>query len=182
MESVLTMQIGLTMEENSIKCQRHASIKIGLRVFCYPGTHLNIYLGMGESWLFRRRFEEAREILRAQDDWCDAAKRINNTMPADVTQDNMIRLSERFPESLKHESLVALLRHQVKLNVHCYLPHDIEAMVDHSLEFDFEIAAFHHALSAWQVPEIIKRANTNITIATFAGKLYLCTLCKYACS
>lgn len=117
---------------------------------------------MGESWLFRQRFEEAREILRAQDDWCDAAMRINNTMPADVTEDNMIRLSERFPESLKHESLIALLRHQVKLNVHCYLPQDLEAMVDHSLEFDFEIAAFHHALSAWQVPDIIKRAKTPI--------------------
>lgn len=83
----------------------------------------------------------------------------------------MTRLTESYPEELELESLVALLRKQVNLNVHCYLPQDIEAMVHHSLEFDFEIGAFHHALSAWQVPEIIKRAKTNITIATFAGTL-----------
>lgn len=127
---------------------------------------------MGESYLFRRRFEEAQALKRAQDDWCDAAFRINKTIPTDrpVDENTITRLSEPFPESLKLESLVALLRHQVKLNVHCYLPQDIEAMVDHSLEFDFEIAAFHHALSAWQVTDVIKRAKTNVTIATFAGK------------
>ncbi|CDS12474.1 hypothetical protein LRAMOSA04668 [Lichtheimia ramosa] len=152
-------------EQDHEKIWRYMKMACGENPTGYYGGELN---RMGESWLFRQRFEEAREILRAQDDWCDAAMRINNTMPADVTEDNMIRLSERFPESLKHESLIALLRHQVKLNVHCYLPQDLEAMVDHSLEFDFEIAAFHHALSAWQVPDIIKRAKTNITIATFA--------------
>lgn len=134
--------------------------------------HPFLSVGLGESYLFRRQFEEAQALLRAQDDWCDAAVRINKSSGADkpVNEETFTRLTERFPESIKLESLVALLRKQVKLNVHCYLPHDLEAMVDHSLEFDFEIAAFHHALSAWQVPDIIKRAKTNITIATFGGK------------
>ncbi|KAI9317393.1 hypothetical protein BX666DRAFT_1856754 [Dichotomocladium elegans] len=125
---------------------------------------------MGENYLFRQRFQEAQSLLRAQDDWCDAAYRINKTLPTHkpIDEDKLTRLSERFPENLKLESLVALLRHKTKLNIHCYLPQDLEAMVQHSLEFDFEIAAFHHALSAWQVPEVIKRAKTNITVATFA--------------
>lgn len=109
--------------------------------------------------------------MRKQDDWCDAATRIKKTFPTHgkVNEDTVTRLAESYPEDLEMESLVALLRKQVNLNIHCYLPHDFEAMVRHSLEFDFEIAAFHHALSAWQVPEIIKRAKTNITVATFAG-------------
>lgn len=114
--------------------------------------------------MFRRKFEEAQKLKRKQEDWCDAAQRVNRTSKKEET----VRLSESYPEDLSLESLVALLRHQVNLNVHCYLPQDFEAMVHHSIEFDFEIAAFHHALSAWQVPEIIKRARTNITIATFA--------------
>lgn len=111
--------------------------------------------------------------MRKQDDWCDAAARIKKTFPTHgkVNEDTVTRLAESYPEDLEMESLVALLRKQVNLNIHCYLPHDFEAMVRHSLEFDFEIAAFHHALSAWQVPEIIKRAKTNITVATFAGKV-----------
>lgn len=120
---------------------------------------------MGEGYLFRKRFDQARNLLRAQDDWCDAAERLGQ-------QQESIRLSDRFPEILELESLVALLRGDVKLNVHCYLPQDLEAMVHHSLEYDFKIAAFHHALAAWQVPDIIKRAKSNITVATFAGKNY----------
>ncbi|KAF7723426.1 hypothetical protein EC973_002025 [Apophysomyces ossiformis] len=116
---------------------------------------------LGEGYLFRKHFEEAQVLKRAQDDWCDVATRINQTSHGHT------RLTEGFPESVRLESLVALLRGETKLNIHCYLPQDFEAMIHHSLEFDFEIAAFHHALSAWQVPEIIKRAKTNITIATF---------------
>lgn len=114
--------------------------------------------------MFRRHFERANNLKRKQDDWCDAAERVKE-MPKEK---GPLRLSESYPEDLSLESLTALLRHRVNLNIHCYLPQDFEAMVHHSLEFDFEIAAFHHALSAWQVPEIIKRAKGNVTIATFA--------------
>lgn len=127
---------------------------------------------MGEGFLFRQQFEKARKLLRSQNDWCDAAERIVH-----FKQD--IRLSERFPEDIEFESLVALLRGDVKLNVHCYLPQDLEAMVHHSLEYDFEIAAFHHALSAWQVPDIIKRAKSNITVATFGGNLIFFKLTSF---
>ncbi|CAG8468692.1 10936_t:CDS:2 [Dentiscutata heterogama] len=46
---------------------------------------------------------------------------------------------------------------------------DIEAIIRHSLEFNFTITAFHHALNAYRITEIIKkRVKNNITIATFS--------------
>jgi hypothetical protein len=91
-----------------------------------------------------------------QDDWCTAAENTGS------------RFDTPFPEDLSLESLVSLLRGEVLLNVHCYETHDIEAMVRHSLEFNFTISAFHHALDAYRIPGILKRARNNITIATFA--------------
>ncbi len=44
----------------------------------------------------------------------------------------------------------------------------MEAIIRHSLEFNFTIAALHHALDAYRVPDIIKRANSQITVATFS--------------
>lgn len=41
-------------------------------------------------------------------------------------------------------------------------------MIKHSKEFDFRIQAFHHAISAWKVPEMLKDSEENITIATFS--------------
>ncbi|KAI9468661.1 hypothetical protein BDB00DRAFT_777303 [Zychaea mexicana] len=161
---------GVDEEQDNEKIWRYMKMACGENPKSWYGAVFNRMpmTRMGEAYLFRHRFEEAQNLKRKQDDWCDAAQRINKTLDDISDQDRMTRLSERYPESLKLESLVALLRHQVKLNVHCYLPQDLEAMVQHSLEFDFEIAAFHHALSAWQVPEVLKRAKTNITVATFA--------------
>jgi hypothetical protein len=122
---------------------------------------------MGEGYLFRKWFQDALDWKNRQDDWCAAAEQLNDTHHGHV------RLATPYPEKLELESLVALLRGDTKLNIHCYEPHDLEAMVRHSHEFDFDIAAFHHALKAWKVPEIIKRAKGNVTVATFSGRLYL---------
>jgi hypothetical protein len=118
----------------------------------------NIFFsGLGEAYLFRHEFTRARTLMREQDDWCKAA-----------TATSSHRFETPFPEDLSLESLVALLRGDVLLNVHCYETQDIEAMVRHSLEFNFTISAFHHALDAYLVPDILRRAKNNITIATFA--------------
>ncbi|KAI7851769.1 hypothetical protein BDC45DRAFT_571641 [Circinella umbellata] len=161
---------GVDKEQDHEKIWRYMKMSCGENAKAHFGPLNQMPITrMGEAYILRQRFEEARSLKRQQDDWCDSAHRISESLGDDnVDEDNMTRLSEPFPESLKLESLVALLRHQINLNIHCYLPHDIESFVQHSLEFDFEIAAFHHALSAWQVPEILKRAKTNITIATFA--------------
>ncbi|CAG8526980.1 2810_t:CDS:10 [Acaulospora morrowiae] len=113
---------------------------------------------MGEAWLFRKRFAEAKKLKMLQDDWCSISAKIGNNA----------RMSTPFPEDLQNDGLVALLRGDAKLNVHCYETHDIEAMIRHSLEFDFTITAIHHGLDAYRIPDVIKRARGNITVATFS--------------
>ncbi|KAG0265074.1 hypothetical protein BG011_005477 [Mortierella polycephala] len=131
----------------------------------YYGGYLNRMPStrLGEGWLLRDQFTKATELKDAQDDWCDAAERLPRF--------GRHRLATPFPEDLQYESLVGILRDDVKLNIHCYETHDLEAMVRHSNEFKFKISAFHHALDAYRVPEILKRAYKVVpTVATFAGK------------
>lgn len=111
---------------------------------------------LGEAYLFRSELSRAAALKREQDDWCQAAEH------------SSARFDSAFPEDLSLESLVSLLRGEVLLNVHCYETHDIEAMVRHSVEFNFTISAFHHALDAYRIPAILRRAPNNITVATFA--------------
>ncbi|KAF9178506.1 hypothetical protein BGZ50_007671 [Haplosporangium sp. Z 11] len=118
---------------------------------------------LGAGWLFRDQFAKATKLKQAQDDWCNAAERLPHF--------GRHRLNTPFPEDLKYESLVGILRDDVKLNIHCYETHDLEAMVRHSNEFKFKISAFHHALDAYRVPEILKRAYKIVpTVATFAAE------------
>ncbi|CAG8479612.1 1104_t:CDS:10 [Racocetra fulgida] len=114
---------------------------------------------MGEAWLFRKHFAEAQALKQRQDDWCEAASKLGITG----------QLNSYFPEELRLDSLVALLRGDARLNVHCYETYDIEAIIRHSLEFNFNITALHHALDAYRIPDIIKkRVKNNITVATFS--------------
>ncbi|KAK3806525.1 MAG: hypothetical protein J3R72DRAFT_108273 [Linnemannia gamsii] len=131
----------------------------------YYGQYLNRMPStrLGEGWLLRDEFAKATELLRAQDDWCQAAE--------ELPRWGRHRLDKPFPEDLQHEAVVGILRDDVKLNIHCYETHDLEAMVRHSNEYKFKISAFHHGLDAYRVPEILKRAYKVVpTVATFAGK------------
>lgn len=98
---------------------------------------------MGESWEFRHAFEQAAKINREQDDWCNAADAVG-----------VENMSSYLPQELQWESLGAALRGQVHINTHCYTVPDLEAMVDHTNEFQFPVRAFHHAHQTFLVPEV----------------------------
>ncbi|GAA5808409.1 hypothetical protein MFLAVUS_011382 [Mucor flavus] len=137
-------------------CGENAKNNYGRR-HTMPSTRL------GEAYVFRQSFTDAQALIREQSDWCTAAEKL--VQFGSVEEQN---LDIPFPQDLRLESLTALLRGNVKLNIHCYETHDIEAMVRHANEFNFNISAFHHALEAYKIPSILKRAKNNITIATFA--------------
>lgn len=97
---------------------------------------------LGESWELRHAFERAARLLREQDDWCDIAGQ------------DIDRVDTYLPQDIEWEALVAVLRAQVHVHVHCYTIPDLEAFVDHSNEFRFPIRAFHHAHQAYLIPEV----------------------------
>lgn len=115
---------------------------------------------LGESWYFRHAFEEARELVHAQDDWCNAAH-----------ETGVENLKSYLPQELRLESLGAVLRGQVHVNTHCYTIPDIEAFIDHTNEFEFPVRAFHHAHQAYLVPEaslpII--ASASLPVLSYLG-------------
>ncbi|KAJ6441530.1 aldolase [Purpureocillium lavendulum] len=118
---------------------------------------------MGESYDFRHAFERARALIQRQDDWCDKAEAVG-----------VENMDEYLPQEIFWESLGAALRGQVHINTHCYTVPDLEAMVDHTNEFQFPVRAFHHAHQTFLVPEILKRTwgGRTPSSAIFADNMY----------
>lgn len=112
-------------------------------VYGEVGHDFGPFSRLGESWYFRHAFEEARSLVRAQDDWCSAASTIG-----------VENMKTYLPQNLKWESLGAALRGQVHINTHCYTIADLEAFIDHTNEFEFPVRAFHHAHQTYLVPEV----------------------------
>ncbi|KAF5322050.1 hypothetical protein D9619_001859 [Psilocybe cf. subviscida] len=92
------------------------------------------------------RYNVAKELKEKQDKYC--ARALSNDW----------RGLGDFPQDLKWEALVDVLRGHVKVNVHCYEAVDIDAFVRLTQEFKLPVAAFHHASEAYLVPERLKQA------------------------
>ena len=126
---------------------------------------------MGNAWILRKHMSRAKELMLQQDEWClCAAAALESGDDAAVAAFVNTKFGDKYglPEELELDSSVAMLRGQININIHCYEPEDFEDMLRHSHEFGFNIRAFHHAISAWRVPRLIKELGENITIATFS--------------
>lgn len=58
---------------------------------------------------------------------------------------------------LKLDTLAGALHGDIRVHVHCYRSDDIAQMFDMAHEFGFRIAAIHHAVEAYKVPELFVR-------------------------
>lgn len=101
---------------------------------------------MDTFWAFRQAYDTARQIKEQQDAYCTRAL-------AGEWED----LGE-FPDNLQWEALVDVLRGRVKIHTHCYEAVDLDDFVRLTNEFQFPIAAFHHAHETYLVPGTLKQA------------------------
>jgi imidazolonepropionase-like amidohydrolase len=97
---------------------------------------------MDSAWDFRSAYNEGKMLKEKQERWCESPK----------TQ------TEPFPQDLQWEVMADILRGNVKVNIHCYETTDLNALVRISNEFQFPIAAFHHAHETYLVPDLLKQA------------------------
>jgi hypothetical protein len=117
---------------------------------------------MGNAWVFRHHLARAKDLREKQDAWCAAATAAAHQEDSAAIAALLTAGADGkggLPEELELDSTIAMLRGKIGVNVHCYEQEDFEDMLLHSEEFGFRIQAFHHALSAWKVPELIKSSG-----------------------
>ncbi|CAG9948218.1 unnamed protein product [Clonostachys rosea f. rosea IK726] len=150
-ESVSDLLVNLT--EFGGKPQRYLKMAMGenqKRQFQnVPGGPVS---RLGESYVYRKAYDNARRVKQSQDMWCEMA----------TTKAGRVRLATEYPRSLEWQTLVDVLRGDVRVNIHGYETEDILAMFDHSDEFGFNITALHHGLHADSVADEVKRRNIAV--------------------
>ncbi|KLO20165.1 composite domain of metallo-dependent hydrolase [Schizopora paradoxa] len=109
---------------------------------------------MDTFWQFRKAYDTARQLKERQDLFCSKALKGERTDES------------KFPDDLQWEALVDVLRGRVKVQTHCYEAVDLDDFVRLSNEFQFPVAAFHHAHETYLVPEVLKRAYGDVKPAS----------------
>jgi imidazolonepropionase-like amidohydrolase len=67
---------------------------------------------------------------------------------------------------LQLETLAGVLKGEILVHNHCYRADEMAIMIDIAEEFDYEITAFHHAVEAYKVPDLL--AANDICAAVWA--------------
>lgn len=96
---------------------------------------------MDSAYDFRRAYNEGRKLKEEQERWCA----------------NPASQKEPFPNNLEWEVLADVIRGNVKVNIHCYETTDLSSLARISNEFQFPIAAFHHAHETYLVPGLFEQ-------------------------
>lgn len=56
---------------------------------------------------------------------------------------------------LKHETLVAAMKGELQVHIHCYRSDEMATMLDLAGEFGFKVAAFHHGVEAYKLSDLL---------------------------
>jgi imidazolonepropionase-like amidohydrolase len=106
-----------------------------------PSTRMGNVAGYRKAWI-------------AAKDYRDKMEKADNGDDKEPTRD------------LQLETLVGVLDGEILVHNHCYRADEMAVMIDIAQEFGYEIAAFHHAVEAYKVPDLL--AEKNICAAVWA--------------
>jgi imidazolonepropionase-like amidohydrolase len=127
-----------------------------------PQTRMGLYAA------FRAAFQKAAEYNvallkyeRDYQDWTEKKSRgeAGEKLEASAAPDKPAR-------DLGLETLAAVLRGEVLVQVHCYRADDIKQLVEVSDEYGFDIRSFHHAIEAYKVRDLLVEHDISISTWT----------------
>jgi imidazolonepropionase-like amidohydrolase len=99
----------------------------------FPVSRMGNIAGARQAWI------EADQYRREWDDYAAG------------------REDDRPERDLKLDTLAAALEGEIDVHIHCYRADEMAVMLDMAKEFGFRIAAFHHAVEAYKIPELLAR-------------------------
>ncbi|MGZ6123964.1 MAG: amidohydrolase family protein [Myxococcales bacterium] len=103
---------------------------------------------MGDIAEFRKAFAAAKDYQRKQDRWKEKQQ------------------GEPPARDLRNETLTATMKGELLVQNHCYRADEMQLMMDVAREFGFHIRAFHHAVEAYKLRDVL--AKEGVGVATWA--------------
>ncbi len=148
----------------TVQAMKFPGAPYGLKMACgenpkrvYGGRNRSPSTRMGNVAGYREAFLEARQY---RERWERYRNERNGGDNGGGGGDND-RNGDRAPEvDLGLETLAGVLAGEILVQNHCYRADEMAVMLDLGREFGFEIAAFHHAVEAYKVADLLAQAGT----------------------
>jgi imidazolonepropionase-like amidohydrolase len=132
----------------------------GLKMACgenpsrvYGSRNQSPATGMGNVAGYRAAWINAADYARKWDDYYAKVKKGEKADPP--------------KRDLQLDTLAGVLRGDILVQNHCYRADEMLVMIDVAHEFGYKITAFHHAVEAYKIADVL--AKEDICVATWAG-------------
>ena len=112
-----------------------------------PSTRMGNAAGYRKSWI------KAQSYLSKLDEY-------------EAKSDEAKELSYKPTRDLELETLAGVLRDEILVHNHCYRADEMATMIEIAKEFNYKITAFHHAVEAYKIADLL--AKNNICAALWA--------------
>lgn len=109
--------------------------------------------GMGNVAGYRQAYAKAQEYDRK---WREYRKKVARRAEAKKPEGEPPTPPDR---DLELETLAGVLNGEILLQWHCYRADEMALAIDVAREFNFKIAAFHHAVEAYKIGDLLAREN-----------------------
>jgi imidazolonepropionase-like amidohydrolase len=144
---------------NTVAAMKIAGAQQGFKMACGENpkeegatSHRGPTSRQGEIAYIRRAFLDAQDYRR---DW----ERFHDADHPHGGRDGRNSAHGGGPplrRDLKREALAGILAGDIHINMHCYRADDMATMLSVAREFGFHIAAFHHAVEAYKIPDLLR--------------------------
>ena len=112
-----------------------------------PSTRMGNAAGYRKSWI------KAESYLSKLDEY-------------EMKSEEAKELSYKPTRDLELETLAGVLRDEILVHNHCYRADEMATMIEIAKEFNYKITAFHHAVEAYKIADLL--AENNICAALWA--------------
>lgn len=127
-----------------------------------PSTRMGNFAHYREAWIAAREYQQNWREYRE-----DLAIFEASRASAEENQDKVKKKRPSLPKrDLGMETLIGVLDGEILVHNHCYRADEMAQMIDLSREFGYKITAFHHAVEAYKVADLL--AANGICAAMWA--------------
>ena len=114
-----------------------------------PSTRMGNVAGYREAWIDAQSYMQAKAL----------SEKLSDDKESDEEQ-------ELFKRDLKMETLSGVLKGEILIQNHCYRGEEMAVMIDIAKEFNYRVTAFHHAIEAYKVADLL--ADNGVCAAMWA--------------
>ena len=98
--------------------------------------------------------------------WIEAESYLSRLDEYESKSDEAKEIGYKPKRDLELETLAGVLRGEILVHNHCYRAGEMAMMIDVAKEFNYKITAFHHAVEAYKIADLL--AENNICAALWA--------------